>query len=159
MRAHIASLISGHVGVGQCCRAIDVESPTILPTMKTLSRVTFQRGGYKFKESSKYEHTYLASFWYTLVSVSVAVPAMWSPPPSNCQRNHEHADGAALNRETLRTLWVQFEQKTYVSKVVVPQGGHATRLTETVNITAQHGKQTTQITSHVVVNVAVSQIC
>ena len=84
---------------------------------------------------------------------------MWSPPPSNCQRNHEHADGAALNRETLRTLWVQFEQKTYVSKVVVPQGGHATRLTETVNITAQHGKQTTQITSHVVVNVAVSQIC
>ncbi len=84
------TLIIVHVGVGQCCRAIDVESPTILPTMNTLSHVTFQLGGSKFKESSKYEHTY-ASFSNTLVSVSVAVPAMWSPPPSNCQRNREHA--------------------------------------------------------------------
>ena len=33
-RAHISS-ISGHVSIGQRCRAIDVESPTILPTTRT----------------------------------------------------------------------------------------------------------------------------
>eukprot|EP00964_Phaeocystis_antarctica_P046674 scaffold26994_cov83-Phaeocystis_antarctica.AAC.2 len=33
-RAHIASLISVHVGIGQRCRALDVESPTPLPTMR-----------------------------------------------------------------------------------------------------------------------------
>ena len=32
-KAHLDSLISVHVGVGQRCRARDVESPTILPTM------------------------------------------------------------------------------------------------------------------------------
>eukprot|EP00964_Phaeocystis_antarctica_P089736 scaffold57308_cov59-Phaeocystis_antarctica.AAC.2 len=34
-RAHKASLISVQVGVGQRCRALDVESPAILPTMST----------------------------------------------------------------------------------------------------------------------------
>eukprot|EP00964_Phaeocystis_antarctica_P044200 scaffold25400_cov73-Phaeocystis_antarctica.AAC.1 len=34
-QAHQISLISVHVGVGQRCRAIDVESPAILPTMNT----------------------------------------------------------------------------------------------------------------------------
>ena len=34
-RADIASLISIHVGVGQRCRARDVESPAVLPTMST----------------------------------------------------------------------------------------------------------------------------
>ena len=33
MRAHIGSLISVHVRVGQRCRARDVESPAILPNM------------------------------------------------------------------------------------------------------------------------------
>ena len=35
MRAHIVSLILIHVGVGQRCRATDVESPAILPTTST----------------------------------------------------------------------------------------------------------------------------
>eukprot|EP00964_Phaeocystis_antarctica_P120971 scaffold84692_cov66-Phaeocystis_antarctica.AAC.10 len=34
-RAHIASLIIVHVGVGQRCRAPDEESPAILPTVST----------------------------------------------------------------------------------------------------------------------------
>ena len=34
-RAHIASFISVHVGVGQRCRALDVDSPATLPTMST----------------------------------------------------------------------------------------------------------------------------
>ena len=34
-RAHLASLILVHVGVGQRCRARDVESPAILPTVST----------------------------------------------------------------------------------------------------------------------------
>ena len=34
-RADIGSLIVVHVGVGQRCRALDVESPAPLPTMST----------------------------------------------------------------------------------------------------------------------------
>ena len=34
-RAHIASLIIVHVGVGQRCRAPDGESPALLPIMST----------------------------------------------------------------------------------------------------------------------------
>ena len=43
----MGSVISVHVGVGQRCRALDVESSAALPTIST--RVTFQRGdGGKF---------------------------------------------------------------------------------------------------------------
>ena len=34
-RAHIASLILVHIGVGQRCRALNVESPALLPTTST----------------------------------------------------------------------------------------------------------------------------
>ena len=34
-RAHFVSLIGGHVGVGQLCRAVDSESSATLPTMST----------------------------------------------------------------------------------------------------------------------------
>ena len=69
MRAHIASLISVHVGVGQCCRAIDVESPTILPTMNTLSHVTFQRGARMTVHGEFKMRAHIAS----LISVHVGV--------------------------------------------------------------------------------------
>eukprot|EP00964_Phaeocystis_antarctica_P066070 scaffold39905_cov80-Phaeocystis_antarctica.AAC.4 len=41
-KAHIVSFILVHVGVGQRCRARDVESPALLPTMST--RHVTQRG-------------------------------------------------------------------------------------------------------------------
>eukprot|EP00964_Phaeocystis_antarctica_P023625 scaffold13193_cov60-Phaeocystis_antarctica.AAC.3 len=34
-RAHMSRVVGIHVGIGQRCRAIDVESPAILPTMST----------------------------------------------------------------------------------------------------------------------------
>ena len=44
-----------------------------------------QDGGENVWEGSEGEHTLSARFSYTLVSVSVAVPSMRSPPP--CKQN------------------------------------------------------------------------
>ena len=74
-RAHLRCLIRVHVGVGQCCRAVDGESPALQAKSE---HVTFHWGdGGNVAEGSKSEHTdRVASFSYTLVLVSVAVPAM-----------------------------------------------------------------------------------
>ena len=74
MRAHLASLIIVHVGVGQRCRAVDGESPA-LPAERT--SVTFQvqgGAGRKVLEGSESKRTYVAWFWYTFESISVASP-------------------------------------------------------------------------------------
>ena len=69
--AHPSSLIIVHVGVGQRYQALDVESSTTLPT------INMQRPSGALDKSSNEvasEHTSPASFAYTLVLVSVAVP-------------------------------------------------------------------------------------
>ena len=73
-RAHIVSLISVNVGIGQRCRArVGVESPASLPT--TRAHVTFQRGaGRNVTERSKNERTTVATFRYTLELINIALP-------------------------------------------------------------------------------------
>ena len=72
-RAHIASPISVHLGIGQRCRTHrpDVESPAILPSTSTRN-VPVGRW-VKVKHSERTEPARLA---YMLVLVSVAVPLM-----------------------------------------------------------------------------------
>ena len=68
-QAHLA-LIGVHIGVGQCCRACNVESPTAaLPTVSTRTIQAEQR-----RELPVLCKALTASFSNTLVLVSVASP-------------------------------------------------------------------------------------
>ena len=82
-RAHLSPILV-HVGVDQRCRAhqTDKESPTLLPAMSTHD--AFQRERWMGAQArfNRHKHTLIASFSYTLVSVSVAMPcSMRMPAP------------------------------------------------------------------------------
>ena len=67
------------------------------PVCKRRAHETFQRGaGGMVPAGSKLEHTEVATFSYTLVLVSVAVPSMRSPPPSPCRSELTQRSSGAL---------------------------------------------------------------
>ena len=72
VQTHLVSLVLVHVGVGQRCRAHDIESPAPLPSVSTLP---FHRGAVDESSRFKGERTNPA-LEYTFVLVSVAVPTM-----------------------------------------------------------------------------------
>ena len=98
-RAHIAS-ISGHVGIGQYCRAIDVESPTILPTTSTRN---VPAGRWKkCLRTFKGERTKSASFLYTFESISVASPPVSTNMPPPCQEKRRRVCSSGAMEEMSR---------------------------------------------------------
>ena len=80
------SLIRVHVSASQRRRAVDGE-PAAIALYRRRAHEAFQRGaGGRVYEGSKCKCTEVATFSYTLVLASVAVPRTKSPPPSTCMQ-------------------------------------------------------------------------
>eukprot|EP00964_Phaeocystis_antarctica_P040351 scaffold23068_cov70-Phaeocystis_antarctica.AAC.2 len=86
-RAHLGSLVRVHVGVGQRCRAVDTESPAILPSMSTRN---VPAGRWMIVQGNFRGRAHIASFISVHVGVGQRCRARDVEPPASLPITRAH---------------------------------------------------------------------